>query len=260
MGIKEFKISIAQKRISGIRFTIEDKGSDDIPSTGTIYISGLKLINETSFLSSGYYDHNYPSNIFDKNLSTKWQPPASTGWISIRFANPIKATQIKLYLNTDLVYSLHIDYKKPDLDLWIPLVEGIENFNGKVLTENFSRVEIKEVRISVDDCRWKHDRQRKEWVWINECSFEDKKPLSSDKDVAIHISDFLRSNSNLPYTFVSKFICYENNMSKLVAKHQKDGEALWTDDCVEIFISPINKRYYYHIIFNPNAKTYNSRS
>jgi len=307
-GWKEFKISIAQKRISGIRFTIEDKGSDDIPSTATIYISGLKLINEISFLSSGYYDHNYPSNIFDKNLSTKWQPPASTGWISIRFANPIKATQIKLYLNTDLVYSLHIDYKKPDLDLWIPLVERIENFNGKVLTENFSRVEIKEVRISVDDCRWKHDRQRKEWVWINECSFEDKKPLSSDKDVAIHISDFLRSNSNLPYTFVSKlpsdfsinidgdlkedawkyattqillssygnlpknptevmitydsnnfyvgFICYENNMSKLVAKHQKDGEALWTDDCVEIFISPINKRYYYHIIFNPNAKTY----
>lgn len=90
--------------------------------------------------ASDYNLNDYPNNVIDGNLNTKWSVNGDNNWILLSLSEPFKISHIQIALLPDQQYASHFDiYASKDNSNWEPVLINTAScsFSGALQTFDF---------------------------------------------------------------------------------------------------------------------------
>jgi hypothetical protein len=115
-----------------------DTSTQNFDIVGKPYKPEAGKIDMSSIESSDYQDPNYPENISDNDLSTRWSSEGDEEWITIELASPASISYLSLSY-------YHGDYRKgyfnimasTDNETWSEILSGQETCGISTKNQNF---------------------------------------------------------------------------------------------------------------------------
>ena len=134
---------VAEDRFLDFQLTVDDgmiKSSADLPVIIRPYkpdLEPLKIINASA---GNYYADDYPKNVFDGNLLTKWSAKGKSQSLLLMLEGPSRISHMMVAFNTGQKYEAYFDvYASGDNITWDPVLinEASCNFSGNFQVFDF---------------------------------------------------------------------------------------------------------------------------
>jgi parallel beta-helix repeat protein len=104
------------------------------------YKPELGLAKSSTIAASNYYLTDYPNNVIDGDLTTKWSANGDNHWLLLSLSEPFKISHLQVALLPDQKYESYFDiYVSKDNSIWEPVLikNATCNFSGAMQTFDF---------------------------------------------------------------------------------------------------------------------------
>jgi parallel beta-helix repeat protein len=114
--------------------------SKNLSITLNPYKPELGLAKSSTIAASNYYLTDYPNNVIDGDLTTKWSANGDNHWLLLSLSEPFKISHLQVALLPDQKYESYFDiYVSKDNSIWEPVLikNATCNFSGAMQTFDF---------------------------------------------------------------------------------------------------------------------------